>query len=317
MREILTQEEVDALLDAYDKGEVEAMASPGQPSLCTPFDFMSRKLIGGVQQTILEIIQDGFAKGAGAHLSATLHRDIRITTASTYSETVSGFLSHFKGPACIGLLTADAPGGRTYLAMSPFLAYALIDLLLGGDGNIEDPDGREFSALEIRLVQTLLSGLARELTKAWSQVSPQRFAFEKVETQVKKIAAADAQDPLYVMNLHLEADSGTGRDFCVALPLALIEPLKTRQVRPEADPKAGEFAARLRGSLEKVPVELSVVLGEAQVPIRDVLALKPGDLIATDRDVGSSVLVLVEGSSKLAGRAGISRGKRAVKITAN
>jgi flagellar motor switch protein FliM len=318
MREILTQEEVDALLEAYDKGEVKEAAGPDTPSFCTPFDFMSRKLIGGVQQTILEIIQDAFSKGAGGHLAGVLRREIRVTTASTYNETVTGFLSHFKGSVCIGLLSADAPGGRTFLAMSPFLAYALIDLMLGGDGNIEDPEEREFSAAEIRLVQTILSGLAKELTKAWSQVSPRRFVLEKVETRAKKISAGDGQDSLYVMNMRLEAEAGPAREFCVALPLSLIEPLKSREVRgPEADPKAEEFSARLKGMLETVPVEVSVLLGETQIPIREVLSLKPGDLIATERDAGSCVRVFVEGMSKLSGRAGISRGKRAVKITVN
>ncbi|MBI5420124.1 MAG: flagellar motor switch protein FliM [Deltaproteobacteria bacterium] len=315
MREILTQEEVDALLDAYDNGEIEDRPSSAQQTFCTPFDFMSRKLIGGVQQTILEIIQDGFAKGTSGHLSGALHREITVVTTSSYSETVSSFLSHFKGPSCLGLLTAESAGGRMFLAMSPYLAYALIDLMLGGEGNIEDPEGREFSTLEVRLIHRLMTGITTELTKAWSQIAPMRFVFEKVETHAKKIAVADGQDQLYIINLRLAADTALSRDFCVALPIALIEPLKSRQVKSEIDPKSGEFAARLRGMLHGIPVELSVMLGEAQIPIRDILSLKPGDVIATDREANSHVSILVEGKPKMAGRAGISRGKRAIKIT--
>lgn len=314
MREILTQEEVDALLDAYDKGEIEEKPSPSGEPFCTPFDFLSRKLIGGVQQAILETIQDGFGKGVARYLSGALRKDIRVTPTSGYSETVSHFLPHFKGLSCIGLLSADGQGSRTFLAMSYHLAYALIDLMMGGDGKIEDPEDREISDLEVRLVQKMMAGMAGELSAAWSQVAPMAFRLEKLETCAKKIPVQDGQDQLYIMNLRLEAEEAISRDFCIALPFSLIEPLKARQAKADVDPKSGEIAAKMRGALAGIPVEVSVRLGEASIPIRRILSLSPGDVIETDREVNAPVSVLVEGKTKMTGHAGISRGKRAIKI---
>ena len=89
MREILTQEEVDALLEAFDKGEI-GDARPSAPGFCTPFDFHSRKPIADAQQIIMETIQDGIAKGVAVHLSGALHHEVKVTPSSSYGESRRG-----------------------------------------------------------------------------------------------------------------------------------------------------------------------------------------------------------------------------------
>lgn len=315
MREILTQEEVDALLEAYDSGEIEDTPPPSAAS--TPFDFLSRKIVAGVQATLLELIQDAAAKGCAAHLTGIVRRDVKVSSASAYSETAGNFLSNFKGRCCVGILSAEGAPGPAFLAMSPFLAYALVDLMLGGDGRIAEPDDRDFSVLEIRMVRKVMEGITAELGKGWSSVAPGRFAFSKVETNGKMLPSVPDQDPLYVMNFRVESETGLSRDFSVALPFALVEALKEQQGEAEAaDPAASGTAARIREALESVTVRVEATLGEAHLPIREILSLKPGDVIATEQEIDAPVVVLVEGLPKLFGRAGISRGNRAVKITA-
>ncbi len=315
MRDILTQEEVDALLDACDKGEI-GEEPPTSPEFYTPFDFSSRKLIGGVQQTLLERIQDALSKGMASSLGAILQKEITVSATSAYTEPAEAFLSNFKGPSCIALLSADAARDTTYVALSPFLAYALIDLMLGGDGNIKEPEGKEFSTLEVRMVRKIFDGMTSELSKAWSQAFPCRFATTRVETNPKGIPDGGGQDPLYIMNIHIGTETGLSRDFSIAVPFSLVEPHKAAAAPKEADPRAKEFAATIQQRVEAVNVGVSVLLGEAHVPVREILSLKPGDVIATDREVVAPVSVLVEGKPKFWGRAGVSRGRRAVKITA-
>ncbi|GAB4361652.1 MAG: flagellar motor switch protein FliM [Deltaproteobacteria bacterium] len=315
MREILTQEEVSTLIDAHEKGELPGESPPSPDSACAPYDFLSKKLIGGVQQTILEIIQESFSKGTGALLSGMLHREIQVAGVSNYSESVSSFLSHFQETSCIGVISSGSHCSKTFLAFSGELAYSLIDLLLGGDGTAKAPPDREFSPLELRLAHRLLSGILAELTRAWSDVVPTKFTLDCVETTAKRIPLPDGQEQVYVMNLRITTDTDLSRDFCVALPLALIEPLKSKQIRTEADPEAGEFERRLRAVLETIPVEVSAELGETQVPIRRILSLHTGDVLPTDHEIQGPVIVKVEGFPKMTGGAGLSRGKRAIKIT--
>jgi flagellar motor switch protein FliM len=315
VREILTQEEVDALLEAYDAGEIDD-TPPGDAS-STPFDFFSRKLVGGVQETLIQLIHDAAAKNCAAYLTGLVRRDVKVTNASAYTETAGGFLGNFKGRSCIGLLSADASPGHGFLAMSPFLAYGLVDLMLGGEGRIAEPDDRDFSVLEVRMVRKFMEGITAELTKGWASIAPPgRFTFVKVETNPKMLPAVPDQDSLYVMTFRIETDTGLSRDFSVAIPFALVEGLKG-QAEPEAvDPMASEYAALLREAAEEIVVGVEVMLGEASLPIREILSLKPGDVITTDQEIDAPVMVLVEGLPKLAGRAGISRGNRAIKITA-
>lgn len=313
MREILTQEEVDALLEAYDNGEIED-TSPSTPGFYTPFDFHSRKPIADAQQIIMETIQDGIAKGVAGHLSGALHHEMRVTPSSSYTETTEGFLSHFKGTSCVALITAENTAGNVFLALTPFLAYSLIDLMLGGEGKIDELEEKEFSPLEIRLVRRILEGVTAEIAKAWGRFAPLRLTVGKVETNPKMLPCRAPQDPLYVMSYRLEGDSGLSRDFSIALPFPLLEPLKTAPVPEERDTKTAQLSARVREALNGIPVEITGILGETHLPVRTILSLKPGDVVETSREITMPVLLLVDGKPKFSGRPGVSNGKRAVKI---
>jgi len=313
MREILTQEEVDALLEAFDKGEIED-ASTSAPGFYTPFDFHSRKPIAEAQQIIIETIQDGIAKGIALHLSGALHHEVKVTPSSGYNETAAGFLSNFKGTSCVGLITAENTPGNVFLAVTPLLAYSLIDRMLGGEGKIEKLEEKEFSPLEVRLVRRILEGITAEISKAWARFAPLRLTFVKVETNPKMLPSRDGQDPLYVMSYRLEADGGLSRDISIALPYSLLEPLKTAPVPVERDTKSAHLAAMIREGLNAIPLEITGILGEAHLPVRKILSLKPGDVIETSREITTPVLLLVDGKPKFTGRPGVSSGKRAVKI---
>ena len=313
MREILTQEEVDALLEAFDKGEI-GDAPPSAPGFCTPFDFHSRKPIADAQQIIMETIQDGIAKGVAVHLSGALHHEVKVTPSSSYGDSSAGFLSNFKGTSCVGLITAENTPGHVFLAITPFLAYSLIDLMLGGEGKIEQHEEKEFSPLEVRLVRRILVGIMAEISKAWARFAPLRLTFGKVETNPKMLPSREGQDPLYVMSYRMEADGGLSRDFSVALPFSLLEPLKTAPIPVERDTKSAQLASRIREGLNGIPVEITGILGEAHLPVRQILSLKPGDVVETSREITMPVLLLVDGRPKFTGRPGVSNGKRAVKI---
>lgn len=313
MREILTQEEVDALLEAFDKGEIDD-ASTSTPRFYAPFDFHSRKPMADAQQIIMETIQDGIAKGVAVHLAGALYREVKVTPSSSYSETATGFLSNFKGTSCIGLITAENTAGNVFLAITPFLAYSLIDLMLGGEGKIAELEEKEFSPLEVRLIRRILEGITAEISKAWARFAPLRLTFVKVETNPKMLPSREGQDPLYVMNYRLEADGGLSRDFSIALPFPLLEPLKTAPIPQEKDTKSAQLAARIREGLNGIPMEITGILGETHLPVREILSLKPGDVVETTREITTPVLLFVDGIPKLTGQPGVSNGKRAVKI---
>ena len=313
MREILTQEEVDALLEAYDKGEIED-ASSSAPGFYTPFDFHSSKPIADAHQIIIETIQDGISKGIAVHLSGALHHEVKVTPSSSYTETAAGFLSNFKGASCVGLIAAENTPGNVFLALTPFIAYSLIDLMLGGEGKIEEIEEKEFSPLELRLVRRILEGITAEIPKAWARFAPLALTFGKMETNPRMLPSRESQDPLYVMNYRLEAEGGFSRDFSLALPFSLLEPLKTAPVPVERDTKSAQLAARIRDGLNGIPLAITGILGETHLPVREILSLKPGDVLETSREVTMPVLLLVGGKPKLTGRPGVSNGKRAVKI---
>jgi len=315
VREILTQEEVDALLEAYDKGEIgEAPAPPG--GFCAPFDFHSRKRLGSAQQAVMETILDAIAKGVAAHLSGALRREIRVTPSSAYVESAAEFLSRFEGPCCVGLVTAENRPENVFLALTPPLAYSLIDLMLGGEGKIESIEEKEFSPLELRLVRRILEGITAEAAKGWSLFAPLRLRFGKVETNPKMLPSRDSADPLYVSGFRLEGDGGLSRDFSLAFPFPFVDTLNTEPVPETRNPESDLLASRLLDRIRCIPVEVTGILGEAHLPVREILALKPGDVLATTREVGAPVVLTVDGKPKLAGRPGVSNGKRAVKILA-
>jgi flagellar motor switch protein FliM len=320
MGEILSQDEVNALLQAVDDGGIPA----GEPS-----GEGRRGGIRTVNLTRLEWSVEGRLPGLKPIVERLVH-GLRTSLAGFFGQipavTARGVqmlrydaaLARVEPPVHLQLFRLSPLRGQGMLLVTPPLAACFLQVAFGGDPAKSTPvAAREFSAIELRALERLGARVLQDLHQAWAPVEPIDFAFVRSETNPQFAAVAGPQD------LMLAIEIGVGVDGCedgcvrVYLPHASLEPIRSRLQAagaraPVVDP---DWNARLRTNVAAARVEVSAELGRTRMTMREVLAMAVGDVVSLGTGRDGPVLVRVEGRPHYFGAPGIAGGHNAVRIT--
>jgi len=150
--QILTQEEIDALLSAMDSGEVDLEDEAKSESEVAAYNLTSQNIMLRDQFYALEEVYDKFATMFEASLSALLQRSMEVEFVSTEMVKYQECISAFSSPTSFTIFTMEPLIGSAMLAIEPRLVYSLIDCMFGGDGRPTERM-REFTLIEQRMIR--------------------------------------------------------------------------------------------------------------------------------------------------------------------
>lgn len=322
MANVLSQEEIDALLGGLSGGQISTSNEPAAPAdadpAVTPFDFSDQdRFIRGRLPT-LETIHDRFARLLRLSLSTALRRALEIQICSQTICSFGDFSRSLERPSSLHVLKLDPLKGYGLLVLPARLILTLVDLLFGGDGKpVEIHEDRDFTLIEGRVTIKIAEEICRCYVESWMPVHPITVQRMGSETNVQFINIAQPSDPVNVVDCEVTIE-GTRYALSICLPYATIEPIK--------DVLKGAFVAenldmdsiwshRLRGSLMDATVEICGRLGTATLSGRDLLQMKKGDILQLNEDYEHPVEILVEGIRKFWGIVGTHKSGRALQIT--
>ena len=323
MAEVLDQSEVDALLAAVDSGGITDQAdSVGRGASAVEvrtYDFKRPERVSKDQMRALEALHEGFARNFGASLSAFLRTivDVRVATAEqlTYSE----FIHSLPTPTCFHLLVAPPLEGQLCLEISPLIIYPIIDRLLGGSNAEMFIPERPLTDIEWRLVKRITDRALANLTEVWANLVQAEFKLTSTESNPHLVQNVAPNEVVVVIGFELKAGTRTGT-MSLCIPFNVIEPVVSKLATQSwlayrRTGAAPDHMAHISHSLEMSAVGLRALLGQTVISVRDLMALKPGDILKTAKPASTKLVIQVEGKSKFAGRLGVHRGKRAILIT--
>ncbi len=313
MNDILSQDEIDALLHGVSDGEVETETDAGlPPGRIQSYDLASQDRIVRGRMPALEMINERFARLFRDTLSALLHCDVEITVSGVQMLKFAEYSHSLFVPTCMNLVQAPPLRGTALFVFEPRLVFALVDTFFGGGRFESKIDNREFTPTELRVVRKALDGAFADLAKSWKPVLPARFQFQSTEINPQFANVAEPTDVIVVNSFRIEM-GGRGGDFQVSFPYAMLEPLR---VAGDGNVKRGEADARwqrvIRERLKESEVEISSILTETSISLRELNALKPGDVIPID--LPDLVVVEAESVPVFHGKFGICNGNRSIKI---
>src|SRR6201992_1241752 len=333
MTDVLDQSEVDALLAAVDSGQAPTSdpASPGQvfgggsgattqlPQDVQVYDFKRPERVSKDQMRALEALHEGFGRNFGAALSGYLRTIIEVSVAHIEQLTYSEFIHSLPNPTCFNLLKAEQLDGQLCLEISPLIIYPIIDRLLGGSNADLFIPQRPLTQIEQRLVQRITDRATHHLSEAWSNLTPVTFKVEDFESNPQLVQIVPPNETVVVVGFELKMGNRAGT-MSLCIPYNVIEPimgLLAAQNWFSYQRKAGQqdHIRKLPSSLHTAPVEARAFLAQTTMTVNDLIALQPGDIITTDKDVARDVLIQCEGKNKFLGQLGQFRGGRAVRIT--
>ena len=314
--DLLSQEEIDALLHGVDDGEIETETDePADLSVARPYDFTSQERIVRGRMPTLEMINERFARYFRISLFNFLRRAAEISIAGIQVQKFSEYIQGLFVPTNLNVVRFAPLRGRALIVMEPRLVFTAVDNFFGGAGQFYNKvEGREFTPTEMRVIRMLIDMIFRDLHEAWKPVMGLEFEYMTSEVNPQFANIVSPSEIVVISTVHVELEGGGG-DIHVVMPYSMIEPIRELldQVTSDRGETDGRWQDSLRKSVMNVCVTLDSVLVEKKVTVRDVLHLKKGDVIPVE--MPESVRLRAQTMPVFEGKVGLSDGNYAIQIT--
>ena len=318
MDQILTQNEVDALLSAVSDGMIETEAEEVKETTDVQlYDLTSQERVIRERMPTLEVIHERFARAFSTQLSTTMRRVVAMTMLHAEFIKFGDFMRNLPLPACISMIRFNPLKGTSIMVLDSRLVFALVDTFFGGQSASPFKiEGRDFTTIELRLVRRVVQNATMELEKAWAPIYPLSIEYLRSEMNPQFAAIGPPGEIVIETIFDVELDEIRGKIYLV-MPYSMVEPIKDKLISGyQSDDLDMDriWTNRFRQQLQKVSVDLDVELGKTEIEVKDLLDLEIGDIIQLDRDVLEPLIVDVESVPKFFGRPGLYKGAHAVKI---
>lgn len=318
MGEVLSQNEVDALLRGVGGGEVETETDePEDTSEVTPYDLTSQEKILRGRLPTLDIINQMFSRLFRATFSSLMRKSVDVSVVSTDTLKFGDFLRTLPVPSSLHIFRMEPFRGHGLLVVESKLVFTVVDNFFGGSGaNAAKITGRDFSTIEIRMIKNVVLSALEDLEKAWKPVHPVTTTYVRSEVNPQFAAIVPPSDMVLVLlfDIELETISGT---LTICLPYASIEPILPKlkaSFQSEEMEVDQVWAKRMRSELLHTEVEAVAVLGEANITPSELLKFKVGDTLMLTADVAEPLTMKVEGIEKIKGFPGVYRSNKAIQV---
>lgn len=316
INDLLSQDEIDALLHGVDDGAVDTTpAPPEDPDQVRPYDFASQDRIIRGRMPTLEMVNERFARLWRIGLFNLIRRSAELSVRGIELVKFGDYLHSLYVPTNLNLIRFKPLRGTGLVVFEPTLVFAVVDNFFGGDGRYPTRiEGREFTATEMRVIQLMLKQLFTDLKEAWGPVMNVDFDYINSEINPHFANIVSPREYVVVSRFHIELDGGGG-DIHVTLPYAMLEPIRElldAGIQSDRNDDDGSWSTMVREQLNSAEVELSSVLASKRMNLRDLARLKVGDILPID--IPAQIPVCVEGIPVFSGQFGTSNERNAVKI---
>lgn len=320
MSEILSQSEIDALLEALNTGElnVNEIQEVEKTKKIKKYDFKNPQKIAKDQLRTLEIINENFGRFFQNYLSGYLRVPVKSTILSVDQLAYSEFTNAISNPAFLNIINFEPLNGQILIDISTNLVYTIIDRLLGGDGS-EIQEARLFTEIELSLMNSIMKKIMPLLKEAWTDVVEINPKLERIEVnpQFAQIIPHNETIVLITMNLDIGQKEGM---MNICIPYLVIEPILEKlsakywfsSTREELSPKD---VLQIRNRILNTKVDVKGELGTTIVKVNEILNLQKGDVIKLDNRVSEKAKIRIGSNVKFIGDIGVSNNKMAIKIT--
>ncbi|MCH9670181.1 MAG: flagellar motor switch protein FliM [Gammaproteobacteria bacterium] len=318
MSDILSQEEIDALLHGVDNGEIESIVEEvvidGE---ARSYDFTSQDRIVRGRLPTLEMINDRFSRYFRNSLFELLQRAPEISVGGVQLLKYSEYIHSLFVPASMNIVKLRPLRGSALFTLDARLVFAIVDNFFGGSGRFHNKiEGREFTPTETRVVDMVLERVFRDLEQAWSPV----FALTceqsgaEVNPQFANIVSATEVVVVTVFNTELE---GGGGELHLAMPYSMLEPIRELLDSPNHQGEQVDsdetWVHALSQEVFSANVEMNCTLARTELSVGDIVGLESGDVIPIE--LPANAVARVDEVPLLRGRFGVSGGNLALKVT--
>ncbi|MBU2917498.1 flagellar motor switch protein FliM [Psychrosphaera sp. F3M07] len=318
MTDLLSQDEIDALLHGVDDVEEEEIdeSDGGGKTGTLDYDFSSQDRIVRGRMPTLELVNERFARHMRISLFNMMRRTAEVSINGVQMIKFGEYIHTLFVPTSLNMVRFRPLKGTGLITMEARLVFILVDNFFGGDGRYHAKiEGREFTPTERRIIQMLLKLIFEDYKEAWSPVMDVSFEYLDSEVNPAMANIVSPTEVIVISSFHIELDGGGG-DFHVALPYSMLEPIRElldAGVQSDKEDTDYRWSKALRDEIMDVYVDLSTQLLEMEIPLSQILELKDGDIIPIE--MPEHITVYVEDLPTYRAKLGRCRDNVAIQIS--
>jgi len=294
--QVLSQDEVDALLQGVTGGEVDQTSKPNTATSGLPvYDLGAPDRVVRGRMHTLEVINERFARNMRGSLLSFMRRSADISVGTVNIQQYGEFVRHLPVPTNINMLHMKPLRGTALFVFDPKLVFLVVDNLFGSDGRYHvRVEGRDFTRTEQRIIRRLLDLALTCYADAWRPVFPIEFDYIRAEMH-GKLANIVAPNEV-VINTTLQIEFGPVGGFLhVCIPYSMVEPIRDLLSKPMQDEVEIDkrWVHQMSHQMQSADVELTADFATLHSTVGDLMKLRVGDVLPID--LPDTVLARVDG----------------------
>jgi len=323
VEKVLSQEEINELLQAIASGEVDIENEAGEEAAkhrdLNRLDLFRGQTSAKWRIANFDIILDAFARNNGITLANRFRQSASVKRVSLENEDFETFLQDLQEQAVIGIVRFEQMRSAGLLIFDYPLSFCLLEVMLGGtsETGVSIPD-RELTSIEVNVLKNVMQEVCQDWDKAFEPLEEIQTTLVQAEINPRLVNIVTPDTEMLISRFSVKAGNIFGQ-MTLAIPFFALEPykekLKNRMFDVIAVSGGQAWTQSLTEELHGVEVELSGLFASFPLTIREILNMKKGDVIELESAEGRGQYLAVENKPKFKVVTGLRNGKRAVRIT--
>ncbi|MBI5807975.1 MAG: flagellar motor switch protein FliM [Ignavibacteriales bacterium] len=318
MAEILTQQEIDALLNNIKSGTEQKIESSSEKEAIL-YDFRLPNRISKNQLRVLRSIFENFAESFSSFLVTKLQTVVNINVTSVDQIYYSEYVLSVANPACLFTFQIKDTDVKGILELNNDLAFSLVDKLLGGNG-LGTKQTKIITPIEQKVLNVVVERVMQDLKKAWQTIDDMNFEVERFEPDIDFAQITSQSESVLLISFEiLIGEQSYLMNICFATfafdnILARLSSQKLSSIR--AIKHYGKSAREVVSqNLSAVALPIQVELGTTKLSVKEIMEMEVGDIIRLDTKLSDDQKVRTGKHILFLGRIGVSNNKKAIKVT--
>ncbi|KPF99845.1 flagellar motor switch protein FliM [Rhodopseudomonas palustris] len=309
---VLSQEEIDNLL-GFSVGEVNLDENSGIRAI------IDSAMVSYERLPMLEIVFDRLVRLMTTSLRNFTSDNVEVSLDRITSVRFGDYMNSIPLPAVLCVFKAEEWQNFGLATVDSSLIYSMIDVLLGGRRGQASLriEGRPYTTIETNLVKRLLEVVLADAEQAFRPLSPVAFSIDRLETNPRFAAISRPANAAILVRLHIDMED-RGGNIELLLPYATIEPIRGVLMQMFMGEKFGRdqvWEGHLATEIGQADISVDAVLYEAEVPLKQLMALQVGDTLPLELRADALVAVRCGNVTLTEGRMGRVGDRVAIRVT--
>ena len=310
MGDVLSQNEIDNLLQALSSGELDAEEiKDSDEKQIKNYDFARPAKFSKEHLRTLEIIFEHYGRLLSTNLPVYLRKAIQVEVMNSEAVSYSEFSNALSNPVLLGIINFAPLKGNIILEIASNLGYAMVDRMLGGEGEPLEKT-REFSEIELLIIERILTVCVNLLHEPWENVVDIHPRLERIETNSQFAQIISPSEMIAIVTINIKIGDVEGL-MNVCLPYLTLEDIMDKLntkywYSTMQDKDEQQYVDAIETLISKAPIPMKAVLGNSTISVSDFSGLQVGDIIRLDTKVNQELDVFVGNIKKFTALPGSS-----------